>query len=297
MEMKEEEPLISIALCTYNGETYLEEQLFSITRQSYKNIELIIVDDCSSDGTISLIEKHCLQDSRIKLYQNEKNLGFNSNFRKAISLCSAEYIAIADQDDIWAADKLSTLISLIDNNLLYYHNSEYINSLGILTGKSTLSAHRFVAGDCSIRLLLNNCIAGHASMIKKELLNITPEFPAGMYYDWWLAYTAACTGRIGFTKAALVKYRIHPASFTNTHKQHPKLLRINNLKSFAAHPLTPSKVTLFIKKILDGYNEAAESNFSKKLFFLLLKNYHILFFTRKRSFFSNFRFIIKESTH
>lgn len=295
--METKELLISVALCTYNGETYLEEQLSSITRQSYSNIEIIIVDDCSTDSTVSVIKKYQLQDSRIKLYENEKNLGFNNNFRKAINLCSAEHIAIADQDDIWETDKLNTLISLIGDNLLYYHNSAYINPAGILTGKSTLSAHRFVAGDCSSTLLLNNCVAGHASMIKKELLKITPEFPAEMYYDWWLAYTAACTGRIGFTKDALVKYRIHPASVTHINNQHPKLLRINNLKLFAAHPLTPAKVAILIQKALDGYNETAESTFSLKLFFLLLKNYHTLFFTRKRSFFSNFRFIVKESTH
>lgn len=291
-----EENLISIALCTYNGELYIDEQLRSITDQSYKNLEIIIVDDCSSDHTLSIVHKHKVKDSRIKVYQNEKNLGFNSNFRKAISLCAGEHIAIADQDDIWIKDKLQIMISVIGDNLLCYHNSEYINAEGILTGKSTLSAHRFVAGDCSEKLLFNNCVSGHASLVKKELLEITPEFPEKMYYDWWLAYTAACLGRINFTKEALVKYRIHQHSFTHVNSMHSKLLRINNLNLFAEHSLTPNSVNLFIKEMLANYKRTENSFFSIKLFFLLLNNYTNLFYTRKRSLFSNLKFIIKECT-
>src|ERR1700744_3577317 len=96
-----EEPLISVALCTYNGEKYIKEQLDSIINQTYTCIEVIIVDDGSTDSTYDIISDYALRDNRIKCFKNETNLGFNKNFEKAVSLTSGEYIAISDQDDIW----------------------------------------------------------------------------------------------------------------------------------------------------------------------------------------------------
>ena len=93
-------PLISIAIATYNGEKYLEEQLDSIYAQTYKNIEVIVTDDCSSDKTVEILKKY-YKSHGLKYVINETNLGFVKNFEKAISLCRGDYIALSDQDDIW----------------------------------------------------------------------------------------------------------------------------------------------------------------------------------------------------
>ena len=100
-KMLEKNELISIAMTSYNGEKYIREQLDSILTQTYGNFELIICDDRSKDSTVEIIKDYCIKDSRIKLYVNEKNLGFKKNFEKAISLCKGEYIALSDQDDIY----------------------------------------------------------------------------------------------------------------------------------------------------------------------------------------------------
>lgn len=105
-------------MTTYNGVKYLREQIESILSQTYKDFELIICDDCSKDSTVSILKKYQNKDSRVKYFINESNLGFKKNFEKAISLCSGEYVAFSDQDDIWLPEKLEESITHIGNNNL-----------------------------------------------------------------------------------------------------------------------------------------------------------------------------------
>jgi glycosyltransferase involved in cell wall biosynthesis len=92
--------MISLAMPTYNGERFLREQLDSIYNQTIVPDEVIVVDDCSTDGTISILEEY-KKKYGLKYWVNEKNLGYNKNFEKAISLCTGDYIALSDQDDVW----------------------------------------------------------------------------------------------------------------------------------------------------------------------------------------------------
>ena len=72
----ESQPLVSVVMCTYNGEKYIDEQLDSLVKQTYRHIEIVIVDDVSKDETISIVKKWMEKDSRISLHQNENNLGY-----------------------------------------------------------------------------------------------------------------------------------------------------------------------------------------------------------------------------
>lgn len=92
---------ISVVMCTYNGDKYLEQQIDSILCQTYPIHELIIQDDCSTDRTVTIIEAYQKRDPRVKLYINEAPLGFNYNFSSAFAKAEGEYIASSDQDDIW----------------------------------------------------------------------------------------------------------------------------------------------------------------------------------------------------
>lgn len=97
---------ISVVMCTYNGDKYLEQQIDSILCQTYPIHELIIQDDCSTDRTVTIIEAYQKRDPRVKLYINEAPLGFNYNFSSAFAKAEGEYIASSDQDDIWRPDKI-----------------------------------------------------------------------------------------------------------------------------------------------------------------------------------------------
>ena len=95
--MKEEnlknEPLVSVITPLYNCEKYIEETILSVINQTYKNWEMIIVDDCSKDGGIKIVEKYQKLDSRIKLYKNEENQGVSYARNRAIDLSEGKYIA------------------------------------------------------------------------------------------------------------------------------------------------------------------------------------------------------------
>ena len=102
---------ISVVMCTFNGDKYLEQQIDSILCQTYPIHELIIQDDCSTDRTVTIIEAYQKRDPRVKLYINEAPLGFNYNFSSAFAKAEGEYIASSDQDDIWRPDKIEILMN------------------------------------------------------------------------------------------------------------------------------------------------------------------------------------------
>ena len=95
--------LVSVVMCTYNGSRFVAEQIDSICRQTFPQLQIIIVDDASSDNTYEIVKQYADKDERIQSYRNDTNLGFNLNFNKACKLATGDFIAIADQDDIWEA--------------------------------------------------------------------------------------------------------------------------------------------------------------------------------------------------
>jgi len=208
-------PLISIALCTYNGEEFLEELMNSLLAQTYKNIEIIVVDDCSSDKTTDIIKAYRERYPFIHLFQNEQNLGYNKNFEKALSICSGELIAPCDQDDIWDKDKLKLQAEAIRTNQLIYHDSEFIDSAGKSMNLKISDKFNFYRGNHPAPFLFMNCVSGHSILMKKSLVKHVLPFPSGFHYDQWLAYIATNMGSIDFLEKPLVKYRQHQHNSTD----------------------------------------------------------------------------------
>jgi glycosyltransferase involved in cell wall biosynthesis len=206
--------LISIALCTYNGSKYLRGQLDSIINQTYTNIELVVVDDCSTDDTYAIIKEYAALDTRIKGYQNETNLGFNKNFEKALMLTTAQYIAISDQDDIWELHKLQVLKDNIGNNWLIFSNSAYIDHHNNLTGKYLLQQFEGITNSPKLFMsfILRNFVTGHTTLLCREFIDYILPFPNEGYYDWWMGFVAAYHQKVTYVDAVLTKYRLHPES-------------------------------------------------------------------------------------
>ncbi len=93
---------ISIALCTYNGERFLNQQLASMAQQTRLPDELVVCDDRSTDRTLTMVREFAASAPYpVRIFQNEQNLGFAANFERAIRLCQGNLIALSDQDDIW----------------------------------------------------------------------------------------------------------------------------------------------------------------------------------------------------
>jgi glycosyltransferase involved in cell wall biosynthesis len=211
----ESNPLISIALCTFNGQDFIEEQLESVLSQSIQDWEMVIVDDCSLDETLTILNHYAERDARFKVHCNDKNLGYNKNFEKALRLCEGEFVAICDQDDIWDKDKLQIQLEAIKQNQLVYHDSAFIDRSGKPMGVRISDKFEFYRGDHPEVFLYFNCVSGHSIFMKRSLLRHALPFPTDFHYDQWLAYIATSHGSIDFVDKTLVHYRQHENNNTD----------------------------------------------------------------------------------
>lgn len=214
------EPLISVALCTYNGERYLREQLDSLLAQTYSNMEIVAVDDCSSDRTVELLREYERRDTRLRVFVNPGNLGFVANFERAITLCTGSFIAPSDQDDIWLHDKLRTLASRIGAHAMAYCDSELVDADGRSLGVSMSQFWAMQDLNDPAALALSNCVSGHAMLFRRELLDAQPRLPTDVFHDWWLAARASAHGGVIYCPEKLVRYRQHGKNVTDILKAH-----------------------------------------------------------------------------
>jgi teichuronic acid biosynthesis glycosyltransferase TuaG len=120
-----ETPLVSIITPSFNSEKFIAETIQSVQNQTYKNWELIIVDDCSSDATVSIVTKMALLDNRIQLFQSKKNLGTGIARNTAVTKCKGKYISFLDADDLWKSQKLERQIDFLKTNNLPFTFSFY----------------------------------------------------------------------------------------------------------------------------------------------------------------------------
>ncbi|MGZ5220143.1 MAG: glycosyltransferase family 2 protein [Chitinophagaceae bacterium] len=278
--------LVSIVLCTYNGTLYIDDQLNSILRQTYDNIEIIISDDLSTDGTFEKLTEYAGQDNRIKLFRNEKNLGYNQNFSKACGLATGNYIAIADQDDVWEHDKIEILLPEISGNegvVLVHSISAKFETRDKPKLRNLKLMHSFNGNDIR-QVFIRNPIPGHNMLFKRSLLEAALPFPVNIYYDWWLTATACCMGNIKAVNKILVWQRIHTTNATGKAKPAqpfyeqaqqilPILLRLDGLK-------TADKK--FGEQLLSYYTGFPVKSFSPELFLFLLRHANIVFSYKKR---------------
>lgn len=107
-------PLVSVCIPAYNNAEYIMDTINSILKQTYENLELVIVDDNSTDDTYEVLKR--IQDERVKVYHNEKNLGMSGNWNRCLSLCTGEYMKLVGADDMLAETSLEKEVqALMDN--------------------------------------------------------------------------------------------------------------------------------------------------------------------------------------
>ena len=108
--------LVSVIIPVYNVEKFAEQAIVSIIKQTYKHLEIIVIDDGSSDNTYKIVADLATQDSRIRLYKNERNLKIVKTLNRALSLAQGEYIARMDGDDISALDRIEKQVAFLESN-------------------------------------------------------------------------------------------------------------------------------------------------------------------------------------
>jgi glycosyltransferase involved in cell wall biosynthesis len=291
--------LVSIAVCTYNGEKHLEEQLESLVNQTYLHKEIIVVDDCSSDQTVSILEKYSSIYPFFHFSVNEKNLGYVKNFEKAILLCKGNYIALSDQDDIWLLNKVEEQVKNIGEHALIYHDSTFINEEGDTMEGYLSDTYTLYSGKKPLPFLFFNCVSGHSLLFNRIILPDLIPFPESYFHDRWLALIASERGGVKLMRGCFVKYRQHVASTTDTlnlkgpDKQQLEFFNPERLKWI----LYCSEKSIYFK----GYFKAVYSCFSPigkilhslRLFFLLAMYEHLIFYTIKKSHISRINYLRK----
>jgi len=304
--------LISVVICTYNGEKYLEEQLLSIMNQSYQNIEIIISDDGSKDDTLKVARKLQEEDTRISIYQNDVNLGFNKNFEQAFEYCKGELIALSDQDDIWNLDKLQRQYKVLikDNASLVYSNSQLVDTDGKDLNKDLFTQLHVnpIDGDTQLGFLFDNCIAGHTILFRRSLLKKIYPIPTSIFFDRWIGFTASFEGVLSVIKESLVFYRQHSTNVTDVlrEKKQKKTRQVKLEKRKKSFKVKVNQFESFLEffesnniknentKVIDElYNELKNYKnyfFNFKLFMIYLKNKDKIFQIKDNKFAAMLKF-------
>ncbi len=204
-----DEANISVVMATYNGEHFLRKQLDSILQQTLAPIEIIIVDDCSNDGTVTIIKEYAARFSTIRYVLNEKNLGYIGNFEKGMMMAQGNFIALSDQDDIWVPSKLEKLYQGLGSHLLIYSDSELIDENDAPLHKKMSDIKNQIAYDNCLMYTIGAWAPGHTFLFKKELLDRCIPFPTIVTHDFWIGFVATCYSPIQYLPEPLVQYRQH----------------------------------------------------------------------------------------
>ena len=201
-------------MAVFNGRRYLEEQLRSILTQLANDDEVIVVDDCSVDGSVDLI-RH-IDDPRITLLLNNANSGPTASFERAFSLAKGKYIFLSDQDDIWKPDKVAVTCKIFDSS----------NSLVVVSDAHVVDADRQIIMESLFRLrgsragfwrnLYKNGFVGCCMAVRSDAKPFLLPFPKSIgLHDEWIGLCASIAGHVEFTAHQLIDYRRHAANLTH----------------------------------------------------------------------------------
>jgi len=213
---------ISVALCTYNGEKFLHQQIDSILKQTVPVNEIIVCDDGSNDQTSKILTQYQAKFPEVfKIHFNTENLRSVKNFEKAISLCSGDIIFLSDQDDIWEENKVEVFMKYFDENPnidVVCSNGFIIDSKGKHLEKYTVwDAPKFLNEESlpidffKIFNTIGNFATGAAMAIRNSLTKKSIPFPEipGFHHDEWIALFSAQQKKFGFINEKLFSYRLH----------------------------------------------------------------------------------------
>ena len=212
----------SVALCTYNGEKYIKEQLDSILNQTVPVDEIVICDDISNDATHDIINQYCVKfPNIIKFHINEVNLRSVKNFEKAISLCTNEIIFLSDQDDIWHLEKVKHFIAYFEN----HPKIDVVASNGFCIDDNSKIHEKYAVWDVpqfltergvafnyhKIICYVSNIATGASMAFRKSICDEILPFPImkDFHHDEWIAILASKRNAFVMLPEKYFYYRIH----------------------------------------------------------------------------------------
>jgi hypothetical protein len=219
-----ESPLVSVALCTYNGIRYLPEQLASILAQTRLPDELVLVDDGSTDGTVDFLHRWAEGvPFPVHIHQNPENIGSTKSFERAMSRCTGDIIVLSDQDDAWREDRIQQTADWLTAHPdmdAVFSDADLMDDDSQLLGRRIWDEVQFTPearaqwrqGRGYELLFYGYVVTGATLAVRRAVLPGLMPFPTHVQYlihDAWLSLILALKGTIGFIEQPLVRYRQH----------------------------------------------------------------------------------------
>lgn len=236
------EEQVDVLLATYNGEKYVAEQIDSILNQTYKNIHLIISDDCSKDNTSEILKEYEQKDKRITVYIQQHNLGVIKNIEFLLKKVTNNLYMLSDQDDVWLPQKIEKSVETLkkENADLVFGDLEVVDknlkTMYPSFGDYMLLNKKIKKYINSYRVnYLYNCVTGCTVLSKKEFIEKILPIPTDSKYlihDHWIGLILALNGKLAYMPEKYIKYRQHGDNQVGTEKiSHgfKKLEQVRNL--------------------------------------------------------------------
>ncbi|NYF50433.1 glycosyltransferase family 2 protein [Tunturiibacter gelidoferens] len=215
-------PRIDVLLATYNGETFLAEQLDSLFVQTWTNFRVLVNDDGSIDDTLNILDRYATEyPGKLLWERNPKRMGPCNNFAALMRRSTADYIAFCDQDDVWRSDKLARCMERLmqvemqcgsDTPILIYTDMKIASSDGTILSQSHWRRAGVRPEKASFRnLLAQNLVTGCTMIANRALIDLAIPVPVDdvMMHDYWSALIAAAFGVLQPLRDQTVTYRQH----------------------------------------------------------------------------------------
>lgn len=217
--------LISIVVTSYNYQEYLKDTINSVISQTFKDWEMIVIDDASTDCSLEIIKEFVNNDNRIKLIENKENLGLKKSMQKGVEAASGEWIAFLESDDMWREDYLEHKAAIIkeypDLGLIFNDVELFGDERKIKLLKPTfernrkfLNKQKFPKNMFKDLNIQNRVVTFSSVMIKKTVLqDINWNVPVDKLLDWWLYIQISYKNKFFYIPEKLTKWQIHPKSY------------------------------------------------------------------------------------
>lgn len=277
--MDKSTPLVSIAMATYNGEKYIKQQLDSIVQQTHKNLEIVIVDDSSTDSTYDILQGYAKCYDNIKIMRNEQNIGVSQSFSRSLLNTTGQFIALSDQDDVWFHNKIEILLANIGSNMMIHSDDVIVDDNLNVIYESHVAMSKNPYWHDFKDYLVNVNVTGCTVMVSRKLLDIALPIPSDfVIHDWYLAIIASYYKSITLFNQPLLYYRQHSSNVSGVRKKTYQVF-MNHSALFAK--CLSSLLTLDIFKgnvdvmVMQRYWQSiADRKFDKRLLASVWRNPH-----------------------
>ena len=233
-------PMVSVLIPSYNYSQYIGEAIQSIMDQTYRNLEIVVIDNCSTDDSWEVIQEIAGDDKRFSLHRNETNVGILENFRRCFQVANGEFFMVLNADDrVMSAHAISRLVAALTSGpdvTLATSDRQLISEGGNYLRTDTApfcSADIVIDGIAFGDLILSqmgNRVSEASTLFRKDLLPVDDDFyciagvECSYYIDivWWLKLFAL--GRVAYIAEALGQFRVHAGQSSMSHVQDPSAL-------------------------------------------------------------------------